>query len=314
MQTFFRMLLIGLLASISASAQGALAVAVTSVNNKSVFEFSAPFTPTLRASTGTFPELFTPTGIVYRGNDLVVSDTLKLNGRLLQITPSNTVSVLESFPDIITPVGLTVDNSGNVYAANYIVPKITRTTPFGSTTIFADALDGLNGPIGADFDAFGNLYVADVNNARIIKFDPLGVPTIFADASDGLFTPVDVAIDAAGNVFVADTLLGGGRVWKFNSLGVGSIFADTTDGIVSPTGIDIDDTNGDLYVANFLVDTIVKLDSLGSGTLFASGPTIDGPWGIAVRNAVIPEPGSIVVWSFLGLCVGLGWYRRRRQA
>ncbi len=304
----------GLLLVFAAQSASA-ALAVTSINNSRVYEFFGAFNETLRADQTSFPELFSVTGIDYRNNDLVVADTLKLNGRLLTINPGNTVAVLEGFPDVITPVGLAVDGVGDVYAANYLVSRVTRTTPFGVTSLFADATDGLNGPIGMSFDTMGNLYVADVNNKQIIKFDPFGVPTIFADASDGLFTPVDVDIDANGNVFVADTLLGGGRIWKFDSLGNGSIFADTLDGIVSPTGVAVDRQTGDVYVANYLIDTITQLDSLGNATLYANAADgIDGPWNLAFKAAVIPEPGSLVVWSLLGLAgVGHAVWRRRRS-
>lgn len=312
-------LIIAVAAVALGAAQPALAVlAVTSINNQSVYTFDNSGVGTYRAGT---PDFFTPTGVTYgtAGNngDLIVSDTLLFNGQLKRIDQFNTVTnFTPPFSATITPVGLGTDPMGNIYSANYLTGDIVKYDPSGNPTLFADASDGLAGPIGVDVDQYGNVWVADVNNQQIIKFDPLGNPTVFADASDGLFTPVDVAVDSNGNVFVADTYWNNGTVWKFDSAGNSfGAFADSSDGILTPTGIAVEQGSNYVYVANYLIDTIVALTPTGTASLFADASDgLDGPWQLATPF-VVPEPATVVIWSLLGAVVaGCRFWRRRAAA
>lgn len=305
---------VGVAALLSAqSAQATLAV--TSINNQRVYTFDNSGNGTFRAGT---PDFFTPTGVTFAtpgdNGDLIVSDTLLFNGILKRIDPLNTVTNFTTpFSAAITPVGLGTDAFGNIYSANYLTGDIYKFDSFATPTLFADASDGLTGPIGIDVDQFGNVWVADVNNQQIIKFDPLGNPTVFADATDGLFTPVDVAVDSNGNVFVADTYWNNGTVWKFDSAGNSlGVFADTSDGILTPTGIAVEQGSNYVYVANYLIDTIVALTPTGSASLFADASDgLDGPWQLATPF-VVPEPSTMVIWSMIGLIgAGCRWWRRR---
>ncbi len=299
------------------SAETSLAqLSVTSINNQRVYTFDTAGSGTFRAGT---PDFFTPTGVTYGSagpnGDLIVSDTLLFNGQLKRIDSANTVTnFTPPFTAAVTPVGLGTDPFGNIYSANYLTGEIYKYDSFATPTLFADTSDGLAGPIGVDVDQFGNVWVADVNNQQIIKFDPLGNPTVFADASDGLFTPVDVAVDSNGNVFVADTYWNNGTVWKFDSAGNSlGVFADTSDGILTPTGIAVVQGSNYVYVANYLIDTIVALSPTGSASLFADASDgLDGPWQLATPY-VVPEPSTIVIWSLIG-AIGAGcrcWRRRK---
>lgn len=298
------------------AAQSAMAtLAVTSINNQQVYTFDNSGNGTFRAGS---PDFFTPTGVTYGSpgpnGDLIVSDTLFLNGILKRIDPVNTVTNFTApFSAAVTPVGLGTDPFGNVYSANYLTGQVFKYDSFGNPTLFADSSDGLVGPIGVDVDRYGNVWIADVDGQQIIKFDPAGNPTLFANASDGLFTPVDVAVDSLGNVFVADTYWNNGTIWKFDSAGNSlGAFADTSDGILSPTGIAIEQGSNYIYVANYLIDTIVALTPTGSASLFADASDgIDGPWQLATPY-VVPEPSTFLIWGMLGLmAAGCRWWRRR---
>jgi len=48
--------------------------------------------------------------------------------------------------------GLSIDNSGNIYASRYVGTTITKITPFGQTSIFAS---GISMPNGTDFGPDG---------------------------------------------------------------------------------------------------------------------------------------------------------------
>ena len=128
------------------------------------------------------------------------------------------------------PLGLGVDNVGNVYVDDSdSVRKVTQagvvTTLAGTTTSGPGDVDGtgaaamFHGIRGMAVDTAGNAYIADTGNYAIRKMTPAGVVTTFAGGgsaggahgyADGVGTaalfagPTDVAIDAAGNLYVAD--------------------------------------------------------------------------------------------------------------
>ena len=128
------------------------------------------------------------------------------------------------------PLGLGVDNVGNLYVDDYFaVRKVTPagvvTTLAGTTTGGPGDVDGtgaaamFHGIRGMATDTSGNAYIADTGNYAIRKMTPAGVVTTVAGGgadgtahgyADGVGTaalfagPTDVAIDAAGNLYVAD--------------------------------------------------------------------------------------------------------------
>lgn len=289
-----------------AGAQAEAALAVTSVVNKSVYTFDSSGNGTFRGNGVAFAS-----GVTWLGNDIVFSDTFAGPGNMKRIDPSNNVTFVSSYPGVVTPVGLASDAAGNLYSTDYLTGRVVVTDPFGASTVFANLADGLRRPTGIDLDDQGNVYVADPRAKQIIKFTPAGVPSVFATAADGLVTPLDVAVDAFGNVYVADFSIVGGTVWKFGpSGGTPAVFANAADGISGPTGLAVDPSNNDVYVANYLVDTIVKLDPLGNASLFADGSDgLDGPLQLEFNNSVVPEPSSLAIWSVVGL-LGLVWRRR----
>jgi hypothetical protein len=137
------------------------------------------------------------------------------------------------------PVGIAVDNAGNLFVAdsgNYTIRKITHVgTNWVVTTIAGTAggqgvADGTNGaaqfdspvvfaPMSLAVDASDNLYVTDGGNGVVRKVSPLGTnwvtTTLAGDPSrsdniDGtgtnavFGTPAGIAVDVAGKLFVGD--------------------------------------------------------------------------------------------------------------
>ena len=126
------------------------------------------------------------------------------------------------------PTGVIVDNSGNVYVADYGNSAVRLINPSGIVSTLAGGTVGsadgtgtaasFNDPAGLAVDPSGNVYVADAGNDTIREVTPAGVVTTVAGAAgvveniDGpgaerarFATPGDVAIDSAGNLYVADT-------------------------------------------------------------------------------------------------------------
>ncbi len=161
---------------------------------------------------------------------------------------------------VVLPTDVAVDNSGNVYIADYGNSKIRMVSKGVITSLTGNSqgeqpLDGLtavsvrlNGPTGVAVDAAGNVYLAEGSigsgsglangDYRIWKVSAQGIFT--AAAGNGLASfsgdggaaaiaqidqPGGVAVDPAGNTYIADTL--NHRIRKVSTTGVVTTVAGT---------------------------------------------------------------------------------------
>ncbi|PWU22155.1 MAG: hypothetical protein C5B50_00080 [Verrucomicrobia bacterium] len=197
---------------------------------------------------GTAASFHYPLGIAVDGaTNLYVADTY--NFTIRQITPDGRVTTIagsagnagsvdgtNSDALFQYPAGIAVDNSTNLYVADWYNNAIRKLSRVGSnlwsvTTIAGAVLnrgyaDGMgtaaqfNGPQAVGVDSVGNVYVADTGNSVIRKVLPFGTNWIVgtigglagsvgtADGAGSLarfYHPSGLCVDAAGNVYVADT-------------------------------------------------------------------------------------------------------------
>jgi len=210
--------------------------------------------------TGTAATFSAPNGVAVDGSGSVyVADTG--NNAIRKITPAGVVSTLAgsvssgftngtgTAATFYYPSDVAVDNSGNVYVAEFGNNAIRKITPAGvvSTLAGSGSPGFTNGtgtaatftsPYGVAVDGSGNVYVADVTNHAIRKITPAGVVSTLAGSgslgfSNGTGTaatfdgPYGVAADGSGNVYVAD--LGNHAIRKITPAGV--VSKDAGDGV-----------------------------------------------------------------------------------
>lgn len=188
------------------------------------------------ATVATF---YLPVGVAADANgNVYVADSA--NALIRKVSPAGGVTTLAGQQDgagsvnrnqdVVTlgsPIGVALDDIGNVYVSDPSSHSILRITQMGDISTFAGSgtagsTDGkgiaasFDAPAGIAFDASGNMYVADFSNSVIRKITPAGDVTTLAGVAkstgptDGVganarfVNPIGMAVDAAGNVYVTD--------------------------------------------------------------------------------------------------------------
>jgi streptogramin lyase len=280
-------------------------------------------------STGTLASFNHPRSIAVDNiGNLYVADTD--NNRIRKITPEGVVTTFAgsdsgsvdstgTLGKFDGPVGVAVDQSGNVYVADFGNNKIRKITSTGIVTTLAgsgitgskDATGSLASfyhPTGVAVDNSGNVYVADFDNHKIRKITPKGVVTTLAgsgvagtkNATGTLASfnhPRSVAVDNSGNVYVAD--VNNNKIRKITSEGVVTTFAGaqkfgfkdaigTSSRFNHPMGVSVD-TMGNVYVADWVNDKIRKITPTGVVTTLITGACTVPPPDFWCPNSVVVD-------------------------
>lgn len=161
------------------------------------------------------------------------------------------------------PMGVAVDNAGNIYVADYANSLVKKIPVGGGAPVNIGS--GFNSPTGVAVDASGNVYVADQGNGAIKKI-------LASDGSivafNNLGTPYGVAVDAAGNIFFTEQ----------TSKTVKEIPAGSSSPIIISTGITDNnfyyhiltgiavDGNGNVYFNDADGNAVYKIPVNGNGS------------------------------------------------
>jgi sugar lactone lactonase YvrE len=191
------------------------------------------------------------------------------------------------------PTGMTFDNAGNLYVANFYTSSIRKFSPNG-TDLGTFASLGFMEPLGIVLDHDGNLFVADASYG-IRKFSPTG-DYLGVFPAGGLNFPYGLAIDANNNLYVSEYI--GNDIRKFSTDGQDlGIFANS--GLQNPYGMAFDG-EGNLFVANEYGHNIREFSPTGVdlGVFADTGAALPS----FIAFAPVPEPtsaGLLIVGAFL---------------
>lgn len=256
--------------------------------------------------------------IVDKEGNLYVSDTI--NHVIRKITTDGQVTTLAGIAGkkgcvdgdakkakFFRPEGLTIDDQGNLYVADFGNHRIRKIDPKGNVSTFAGSEEGYQDgilteakfkyPKGLALDSRGNLYVADMTNQRVRKITPETQVTTIAGggidhrfdcsledipAKDSfLYSPKAIVIDINNDIYLSDY----NSVKKISAAsGKMSILAGQNRGnykealgkealFYSPTGLAID-SQGCICVADTDNSRIRKILTPG---ILSDKPTVNLP-------------------------------------
>jgi len=185
------------------------------------------------------------------------------------------------------PLGVTMDRSGNIYAATGNVIVIIYRSAVNGWAILGSGLKGDNNgqfffnidnqayppdepsfgaALGVAVDTAGNIYVADAGNNQIRKITPGGVFSTFDGSGtlaekDGTGTnasfaePTYISIDGSGNLYVADQSSSTGEfLRKITPAGVVSTLCS---GCLSEVGgIVVDQAGHNVYATEYYTSVV----------------------------------------------------------
>ncbi len=205
----------------------------------------------------------------------------------------------------LTPTGLALDSTGNLYIADFLNNVVRMVTPGGViSTVAGNRAMGagfsgdtgaataaqLNYPTAVVLDNVGNLYIADWGNFVIRKVTPFGVINTVAGVAgtrgftgdNGAGTTANLswvnglAVDAAGNLYISDwgnyrirRLSTGQLITTVAGNGAqgfsGDNLAATATAVANPYGIVVD-ASGTIYFADSFNSRIRRVDA-GTGLI-----------------------------------------------
>ncbi len=225
------------------------------------------------------------------------------------------------------PVGVAVDNAGNVYIADHFSQRIRRVDTTGTITTIAGngepSYRGDNGPAvkarlsfpsGVAADHSGNVYVTDTGNHRIRQIDAAGTITTIAGTGEPGFDwkgpaveaklaePRDVALDNSGNLYFTGPFNFGIR--RVDAAGTLSEVAGSGEPYDGPEdehrlsrdrGVAVDGS-GNVYIANIYNSYVRRVDADETVTIIAGTrePGYGGDGGPAAE-AHLSFPADVTV-------------------
>ncbi|BDD12289.1 hypothetical protein FUAX_47210 (plasmid) [Fulvitalea axinellae] len=274
---------------------------------------------------------FSNMGGIARDSDgnLYVAQSANNRSEIRKVSTDGSVSTIYNTTFNTRIVSVAVDNSGNVYFAEYYGHRIRKIDSGGTVTVLAGpdgddngpkgykdgpAAEALfDGPFGLCVDEEGNVFVAESNTNHIRKISVEGMVSTVAGSGRGyqdgvglnakFRVPTDVAVDKHGTLYVADR--GNRRIRKILPNGEVSTLTgtggdDVVDGdkntamFKGPNGIDID-KQGNIYVADYYGHVIRKVSPTGVVTTIGGKAVTSGFQDSEKGESLFKSPFDVVV-------------------
>jgi DNA-binding beta-propeller fold protein YncE len=202
------------------------------------------------------------------------------------------------------PSGMEIAPDGSVIVADTGNNQVAKYTAEGTQVWrigrHGSASGQFDNPRDAGVDGDGNVYVADSRNNRIVKLSPAGtwLATFGGPTGDTISFPLGVSV-SNNKVYVADT--GKNKIRVFSTSGALQLSVAAATGTCAfsaPRDVDAD-AAGNIYLANYKVNNVVKFTGTGSCvTAWGSTGTGDGQFRAlyGVRLATDPVLGTQAVY------------------
>lgn len=241
----------------------------------------------------------------------VVEEAAVADGCPMEVTRSIYGYGIEPGELLVKPLGVAVDDDGNVWVADTGNARVVQFDSGGGLVrIIGDGDDPgrLSSPYGLSFSADGQrLYIADwtrrevvvyTTDGRYIESLPAAEQDLEVFGPDG-FSPYDVHVRGAEIVVSSNDGL-----YFFDRSGMvvdrwgGETRGSGVGEFAFPDAFAIDPTSGDFYVADTLNRRVVALDDEGNVLWISGQPDQDGQivgfWQLP-RSVVVGQDGMIYV-------------------
>lgn len=94
--------------------------------------------------------------------------------KTIVLQPKNSINQTSGiYSDISAPTGITSDDDGNIYVAEFNNNTILKVTPDNKKIVYIKD-SKISGPIGLAYDKSKNIYVANYNKDNVLKISPYG--------------------------------------------------------------------------------------------------------------------------------------------
>jgi sugar lactone lactonase YvrE len=262
---------------------------ITTVAGNGVYGYSSD------NAAATSAELRYPTGVAIDNNgNLFIADYM--NQRIRKVATNGIITTVAgngtngysgdngaaTSAELNHPTGVAIDNNGNLFIADYFNQRIRKVATNGIiTTVAGNGTNGyygdkgvatseeLNEPAGVAIGNNGELFIADNGNNRIRKVATNGILTTVAGNGTGGYSGDNGAATNASLSLVS-------LVHPFGASGVAT------------------DSNGNLFIADWLNHRIRKVATDGIITTVAGGGTYNSD-NLAATNVSLGYPSGVAI-------------------
>jgi len=126
-------------------------------------------------------------------------------GGVAMISPAGVVT---AYPCCSVPAGIALDQTGNIWVADFDASAVVKLSPSGALLGQASAAGGIETPDGIAVDGSGNVWTANYHGNTVSEFNGATVQALSPAAGFGqdasLNSPFGAAIDASGNLWISN--------------------------------------------------------------------------------------------------------------